>query len=112
MATCSNTVATTDRSFLSALLLSSLALLPAVAAARDLSQDEVLLLTEQGRILPLPQLIEDALMRFPGHFLEAELELDDGRFIYELEVVTRDRRIMELEYDAVSGELLDVEEDD
>ena len=52
------------------------------------------------------------MTRFPGRFLEAELELDDGRYIYELELVTRDRRVMELEYDAVSGELLDAEEDD
>ena len=42
----------------------------------------------------------------------AELELDDGIYIYEIEVVTRTRRVMELEYDATTGELLDVEEDD
>jgi len=114
MVMCSNTAATTDRlrSPLPALLLGALVLLPGVAAAHDLSQDEALALTEQGRILPLPVFIEDALTRFPGRFLEAELELDDGRYIYELELVTRDRRVMELEYDAVSGELLDAEEDD
>ena len=112
MVMCSNTVATTDRSrsSLPALLLGALVLLPGVAAAHDLSQDEALALTEQGRILPLPVFIEDALTRFPGRFLEAELELDDGRYIYELELVTRDRRVMELEYDAVSGELLGEQE--
>lgn len=111
MVTCSNTAATIDHR-LARLLLGGLALLPALAAAHDLSQDEVLVLTEQGRIAPLQQFIDDALSRYPGRFLEAELELDDGRYIYELEVVTGDYRVMELEYDAVSGELLDVEEDD
>ena len=56
--------------------------------------------------------MDDALERFPGRLLEAELELDDGIYIYEIEVVTRTRRVMELEYDATTGELLDVEEDD
>lgn len=111
---CLNTVATTERlrSPLPPLLLGALVLLPRAATAHDLSQDEALALTEQGRIAPLQQFIDDALNRYPGRFLEAELELDDGRYIYELEVVTRDRRVMELEYDAVSGALLDVEEDD
>lgn len=106
-----NIDATTER-LRARLLLGVLSLLPALAVARDLSHDEALTLTEQGRIAPLQQFIDDALNRYPGRFLEAELELDDGRYIYELEVVTGDHRVMELEYDAVSGELLDVEEDD
>src|SRR5690606_15419760 len=76
------------------------------AFAHDIDQDEALRLTEQGHILPLHVLIEDALQRYPGRFLGAELERDDGRYIYELELVTRDRRGVELEYDAVTGRLL------
>ena len=87
---------------------------PLSASADDIDQDEALALTEQGVILPLQSLVDDALRRFPGRFLEAELERDDGRYIYELEIVTRDRRVIELEYDATSGVLLDVDiaEDD
>lgn len=80
--------------------------------AHDIDQDEALRLAEQGRILPLHALIEDALARYPGRFLAAELERDDGRYIYELELVTRDRRVVELEYDAVTGRLLDVDIDE
>ena len=81
MVMCSNTAATTDRSRspLPALLLGALVLLPGVAAAHDLSQDEALALTEQGRILPLPVFIEDALTRFPGRFLEADAPAAGGR---------------------------------
>ncbi|HDZ57411.1 MAG TPA: peptidase [Pseudomonas xinjiangensis] len=81
-------------------------------AGRDIGQDEALRLVEQGTIESLNVLIADALERFPGRFLQAELELDDGRYIYEIEIVTQERRVMELEYDAATRELLDVDEDD
>ena len=83
-----------------------------VSIADDVGQDEVLVLVEQGRIAPLQQFIDDALVRYPGRFLSAELEADDGRYVYEIEVITRERVVMELEYDALTGELLEVEEDD
>ncbi|UJJ31199.1 PepSY domain-containing protein [Halopseudomonas maritima] len=107
-----NTAATTDPRPSGRLLLCALVLIPLGVSARDLSQDEALALTEQGHIVPLQVFVNDALQRFPGRLLEAELELDDDRYIYEIEVVTRTRRVMELEYDAVTGDLLDVEEDD
>lgn len=84
----------------------------APAGSDEVDHDEALLLTEQGRILPLQVMIDDALRRFPGRFLEAELERDDDRYIYELEIVTRDRRVIELEYDAATGTLLDVDIDE
>ncbi|SDU08540.1 PepSY domain-containing protein [Halopseudomonas salegens] len=80
--------------------------------ADDIDQEQVLRLVEQGRILPLQSLIDDALQRFPGRFLEAELEFDDGRYEYEIEVITRDGRVLELEYDAVTGTLLDIDIDE
>lgn len=83
-----------------------------LANADDIDHDQALALTEQGVILPLQSLIADALRRYPGRFLEAELERDDGRYIYELEIVTRDRRVIDLEYDAVTGTLLDVDIDE
>lgn len=81
-------------------------------AGRDIDQDEALYLVEQGVIQPLQKFIDDALKRYPGRFLEADLEWDDGGYVYELEIVTNDRRVLELEYDAVTGKLLDVDEDD
>lgn len=81
-------------------------------AGRDVDQDEALYLVEQGVVKPLQQFLDDALERFPGRFLQAELEWDDGRYIYELEIVTKANRVLELEYDAVTGKLLDVDEDD
>ncbi|MEH6566523.1 MAG: PepSY domain-containing protein [Halopseudomonas sp.] len=80
--------------------------------ADEIGQDEILQLVEQGSIAPLQQFIDDALSRYPGRFLSAELEHDDGRYVYEIEVISPQRQVMELEYDALTGELLEVEEDD
>lgn len=85
---------------------------PSLQAGRDIDQDEALALAEQGVVLPLQQFLNDAQRRFPGRLLEVELEWEDGRYVYELELVTRGGVVLELEYDAVTGTLLDVDEDD
>lgn len=93
-----------------ALLLSlGLAALLAVtpASSRDLDQDEALRLRREGLILPLERLLEQALQRYPGaRLLEAELEQEHGRYIYEIELLTADGVARELELDAADGRLL------
>lgn len=86
---------------------------PGVTVARDLDQDEALLLRQEGVILPLDQLLFKALQRYPGaRLLEAELEEDDGYFIYEVELLTAEGTVRELEVDARDGRILKDEEDD
>lgn len=88
-------------------------LLIASAQGRDLDQDEALRLRREGVIQPLEQLVQQALERHPGaRLLEAELEEERGAYIYEVELLTRDGRVRELELDARSGLLLKDEEDD
>jgi uncharacterized membrane protein YkoI len=116
MAKCSNTSRMIDSRLLlllrpGILMLGLFACVTGVQAD-ELTQDQALQLVEKGRIAPLQQFIDDALARYPGRFLEAELEFEDGLYIYEIEVITLQRKVMELEYDALSGELLEVEEDD
>ena len=96
------------------LLTLPLALLLAAtpAASRDLDQDEALRLRHEGLILPLETLLQQALGRYPGaRLLEAELEEDDGIYIYEIELLTTDGVTRELELDARDGRLLKDEED-
>ncbi|WP_176507470.1 MULTISPECIES: PepSY domain-containing protein [Pseudomonas] len=84
-----------------------------LAVARDLDQDEALKLRQKGIILPLEQLLDTALGRYPGaRLLEAELEEDDGRYEYEVELLTQDGVVREVKLDASSGALLKDEEDD
>lgn len=90
-----------------------LAALTLGVSARDLSQDEALRLREQGRIIPLEQLLELVAQRHPqSSLLEVELEEDDDIYIYEVELATRDGVVRELEFDAHTGAILKDEEDD
>ncbi|HEX7763985.1 MAG TPA: PepSY domain-containing protein [Cellvibrio sp.] len=81
--------------------------------ADDLSQDEALRLRELGRIMPLENLLSIVQARHPAsRLLEVELEEDDDIYIYEVELITRDGTVRELEIDASTGQLLKDEEDD
>lgn len=96
------------------LLLISLALLLAATpvASRDLDQDEALRLRREGLIQPLEKLLNQAMDRHPGaRLLEAELEEEDGIYVYEIELLTADGVARELELDARDGRLLKDEED-
>lgn len=82
------------------------------AASRDLDQDEALRLRRDGLIQPLENLLQQALQRHPGaSLLEAELEEEEGRYVYEIELLTRDGVARELELDARDGTLLKDEVD-
>ena len=84
-----------------------------VVAARDLNQDEALELRQQGVILSLEQLLQQAMARHPGaRLLEAELESKHGSYVYEVELVTTDGVVREIKLDATIGALLKDEEDD
>ncbi len=94
--------------------LTALALLAvcSVGLARDLDQDEALRLRQQGVILPLEQLLQQALDRYPGaKLLEAELEEKHDVYIYEVELLTTEGVVRELDLDARTGRLLKDEED-
>ena len=81
-------------------------------SARDLNQDEALALRQQGVILPLEQLLQQAMARHPGsRLLEAELEKKDEQYAYGVELVTTDGVVREIKLDATSGALIKDEED-
>ena len=57
--------------------------------------------------------IEIALAEVPGEVQETELEREDGKMIYEIEIIAAaDGKEMEIEIDADTGEVLEVEADD
>ncbi len=90
-----------------------LAVLALNAQARDLDQDEALKLRREGVIQPLEKLMEQALGRYPGAvLLEAELEDDDDVLVYEVELLTSDGTVGELELDARDGRILKDEVED
>lgn len=95
--------------------LLGLALLATAGAAQahDLSQDEALRLSKEGIIRPFEEILPAALSRYPGsRLLEAELEREHGTYIYEIELLTADGVVRELELDARDGRILKDKEDD
>lgn len=85
-------------------------LLPEAEASDKLIASEVLELMQQGKIKPLLTLIAEH--NFQGTLLDAELEREDGRLIYELEYLNHKGEVWEYELDAATGEILDQERDD
>ena len=67
---------------------------------------------EQGELLPLSQILAVAQKRYPGRVLEVDLDREKGRYLYEIEVLLQDGRVIELTYDGRTGELLETEIDD
>lgn len=81
------------------------------ASAQQLSArdyERVRAAVARGEMVPLADILTDAQRLVPGAVLEVELE--DGK--YEVEILGDDGVIRELEYDARTGELLEIEVED
>lgn len=83
---------------------------PALADRDD--HDRARRALEAGEILPLSDILTAATELRPGRVIEIDLERDDGRWVYELELVTPQGRLYEMEIDAASGEVLEVEHEE
>jgi hypothetical protein len=57
------------------------------------------------------QAVQKALVAVQGQILKTELENENGFLVYEVEVVTADKTIMEVKVDAGSGKVLVVDRD-
>jgi len=53
-----------------------------------------------------------ALARVPGKVTDAELEKEHGRLQYAFEIITADGKSFDVEIDAITGEILNVEDED
>lgn len=62
--------------------------------------------------LSATQAIEIALAEVPGDVQEAELETEDGVQIYDIEVLTADGVEMEVEINAETGMILEIDAED
>lgn len=96
------------RSFLPLLVLVvSLGALPAVIAKPG-GADRALAERARGASLPLDRIVRDTAALLPGHLLEAEIDDDDGRLVYELKWLLPDGRRLDIEIDAASGTWLEL----
>lgn len=90
-------------SVLSYVLALCLVMAPAHA---DSDQDRARAAVQAGQVLPLRTVLERIEREHPGQVLEVELEDEDGRWIYEVRLLQPAGRLVRLELDAASGEVL------
>lgn len=94
-----------------AALLAALCLGPAALGERD-AEDAARARAgvQEGRYVPLSSILDWLEARYHGHAIEVELETDDGEPpTYEVEWLTPRGRVVEFEFDARTGELLERE---
>lgn len=91
-----------------------LILLPLTLAAQSIAPDyeTARQAVDRGDMLPLEQILARIEARHPGRIVEVELEDEDGLWLYEIEVLTPEGRLIEIELDARTGAILGYEEDD
>ncbi len=94
------------------LLASFMILSPLHTAMADDDYIEARRLLDSGEILPLEVILGNVRQIFPGKVLEVELEKEDHKIVYEIEVLGRDGVIEEIYIDAKTGKQLFSKEDD
>ena len=73
---------------------------------------------EKAAVASLPtsvtmeEAMKTATTQFPGKVIEAELESEDGKAVYEVEIVNASGETREFEIDAQSGKILSSELED
>ncbi|MCK7575538.1 MAG: PepSY domain-containing protein [Chromatiales bacterium] len=82
------------------------------AVGDHLDHDSVKRLRDEGRILSMSEVMQRAALIQPGQLLEAELDREDGRYVYEIRILDPAGRIHELELDAAGGALIESSRDD
>lgn len=64
---------------------------------------------QAGRIQPLEQILDSLGRNWLGEVIEVEVEREDGRWVYEIELLGPQGQVVEFEIDAASGEILEIE---
>ncbi|NOX44040.1 MAG: PepSY domain-containing protein [Gammaproteobacteria bacterium] len=84
---------------------------PDTDAGADEDHDRAKLLVESGDIIPLENILEDARKFHTGKVIEVELETEQDKLIYEIEILDTQGTVWELKFDAYTGKLLKKEKE-
>lgn len=88
-------------------LLLAFAVLAAPATAQERRDHErARAALEAGQIRPLSELLTEVERRFRGRVIEAELQLDDGQWLYDIKILPPNGRLFSIELDAATGALM------
>lgn len=71
---------------------------------RDLHKE-----VKEGHLVGINEIMDWLEARYDGQILEVELEQEDGRIEYEVEMIGPQGQVVEFEFDATNGKLLSIE---
>ncbi len=74
-----------------------------------LPRDQLHDLVQKGELLSLAALKALTLSRVPGKLIDVSVKRDDGAIIYELRVLRDGGQVTEVEIDATSGRIIEIE---
>ena len=68
----------------------------------------------EGRIRPLTEITDVVRSKVPGEILSVQIEVDDQRhrFVYEFDIITPTGKLKEVDIDAATATILNIEEDE
>jgi uncharacterized membrane protein YkoI len=78
----------------------------------DVDHEVARQLLTQGKIRPLAEVIDAVKLRVPGDVIKVELEREDGAYVYELKILRPNGRVQEVEADAATAKIREIEDDD
>jgi uncharacterized membrane protein YkoI len=85
---------------------------PGVELEEGVEADAVLRAVQGGELMPLGRVLDILRTERQGEVVEIELDVDDGRVIYDFDVLTSEGRLYAVAIDAVTGQVVEVELED
>ncbi|MCB1463918.1 MAG: PepSY domain-containing protein [Nitratireductor sp.] len=96
---------TVPGTFLAALLAALL--LCGVALADDDDHERARQALESGKAKPLSQVLEAVSARIDGEVVGVEFDNEDGRYVYELKIITPSGHLREMHVDALTARIIE-----
>ena len=75
----------------------------------DVDMDEVLKSVRSGAAMPLAAIRRRISDRIDGEIVRIEVKREHGHLVYEVRVLNADGKLVEVEVDAASGRILEIE---
>jgi hypothetical protein len=85
---------------------------PGVELEEGIEADAVLRAVQGGEIMPLGRVLGILRAERRGDVVEIELDVDDGRVIYDFDVLTPEGQLYAVAIDAVTGQVVEIELED
>lgn len=85
---------------------------PGVELEEGIDADAVLRAVQRDELMPLSRVLDILRTERQGEVVEIELDVDDGRVIYDFDVLTSEGRLYAVAIDAVTGQVVEVELED